>query len=81
MTEKLNILTDEEQQQQGEQKPNERCRNLLCKGLYLNYGLAERVTGDGNFWCGKTQATYGPDDQLVGDGECRHTGRGCYESL
>ena len=76
MTEKLNILAD--QQQQGE-----RCRNLLCKGMFLNYGLAEheRVTGDGNFWCGKTQGIYGPDDQLVGDGECRHTGRGCYETL
>jgi hypothetical protein len=77
MTEKLNILSD------GEQLPqSERCSNLLCKGMFLNYGLpeGERVTGDGNFWCGKTQATYGPDDQLVGDGECRHVGRGCYDS-
>lgn len=59
----------------------ERCQSLLCKGMYLNYGLkeSERVTGDGNFWCGKTQTIYGPDKNLVGDGECRHTGRACYE--
>ncbi len=78
MAETLPILDDQELRAQGE-----RCKNLLCKGMYLNYGLpeTERVTGDGNFWCGKTQTTYGPDDQLVGDGECRHTGRGCYESL
>lgn len=60
----------------------ERCRSLLCKGMYLNYGLpaGERVTGDGNFWCGKTQTVYGPDHKLVGDDPCRHTGRSCYET-
>lgn len=77
MTEKLNILSE------GEQLPEaERCRSLFCKGMFLNYGLAEedRVTGDGHFWCNKTQAEFGPDGQLVGDGECRHIGRGCYDS-
>lgn len=60
----------------------DRCRSLLCKGMYINYGLSEenKVCGDGNFWCGKTQRIYGPDDQFVGDGECRHTGRACYET-
>ncbi|MBS0266908.1 MAG: hypothetical protein JSS02_33585 [Planctomycetes bacterium] len=60
---------------------SDRCRNLCCKGMYLNYGLGqnERVAGDGNFWCGKTQRIFGPDDQLVGDGLCRHTSRSCYE--
>ena len=60
----------------------ERCLSLRCKGMYLNYGLkeSERVTGDGHFWCAKTQRIFGPDDQLVGDGECRHSGRSCYES-
>lgn len=59
----------------------ERCTNLLCKGMYLNYGLPEskRVTGDGNFWCGKTQTTLGPDRNFVTDGDCRHPGRSCYE--
>ena len=59
----------------------ERCRSLRCKGMYLNYGLGqnERVAGDGNFWCAKTQRIFGPDDQLVGEGVCRHTGRSCYE--
>ncbi len=78
MAEQLPIIDEQDQQPTGE-----RCLNLLCKGMYLNSGLPrdEWITGDGNFWCGKTQATYGPDDQLVGDGECRHTGRGCYESL
>lgn len=60
----------------------ERCSNLLCKGMYLNVGQppGKRVTGDGNFWCGKTQTTIGPDRNFVSDGECRHTGRSCYES-
>lgn len=60
---------------------SERCRSLRCKGMYLNYGLGqgERVAGDGNFWCAKTQRIFGPDDQLVGEGVCRHTGRSCYE--
>jgi hypothetical protein len=64
------------------QQLGERCRSLRCKGMYLNYGLGEteRVAGDGNFWCSKTQRIFGPDDQLVGDGVCRHAGRSCYES-
>jgi hypothetical protein len=49
--------------------------------MYLNVGQppGKRVTGDGNFWCGKTQTIIGPDRNFVGDGECRHTGRSCYE--
>lgn len=59
----------------------ERCTSLLCKGMYTNVGQPPgvRVTGDGHFWCGKTQTTIGPDRNFVGDGECRHTGRACYE--
>lgn len=59
----------------------ERCLSLRCKGMYTNFGQPEgtRVTGDGHFWCAKTQRIFGPDDQFVGDGECRHTGRACYE--
>lgn len=69
----------------GESTPavpvGERCRSLRCKGMYLNYGLSDvdRVAGDGNFWCAKTQRVFGPDDNLVGDGECRHSGRACFE--
>jgi len=76
----MNILQPSEQQLPAEQ--GERCRSLRCKGMYLNYGLGEteRVAGDGNFWCAKTQRIFGPDDQLVGDGVCRHSGRSCYES-
>lgn len=60
----------------------ERCQSLRCKGMYLNFGLGEteRVAGDGNFWCGKTQRIFGPDDQFVGDGACRHSGRACYHA-
>jgi hypothetical protein len=60
----------------------ERCLSLRCKGMYLNAGLpeSERVAGDGHFWCAKTQRIFGPDDQLVGDGMCRHSARSCYES-
>jgi hypothetical protein len=71
-----------EQQPHSQEAPSERCLSLRSKGMYLNAGLppGERVTGDGHFWCSKTQRIYGPDDQLVGDGECRHAGRSCYES-
>ncbi len=60
----------------------ERCRSLLCKGMYLNYGLPDdkRVTGDGNYWCGRTQTVLGPDKDFVGDLECRNSGRSCYET-
>jgi hypothetical protein len=66
---------------QPEVPQGERCRSLCCKGMFLNYGLGqnEKVAGDGNFWCAKTQRIFGPDNQLVGDGVCRHTGRSCYE--
>ncbi len=72
-----------EPQPQSGAVQGERCQSLRCKGMYLNQGLAEheRVAGDGHFWCSKTQRIYGPDDQLVGDGHCRHAGRSCYESL
>jgi hypothetical protein len=77
----INLRQLAEQLPQAEVTQGERCRSLRCKGMYLNYGLGqnERVAGDGNFWCAKTQRIFGPDDQLVGDGVCRHTGRGCYE--
>ncbi|MFM7162554.1 MAG: hypothetical protein ACKOGA_07000 [Planctomycetaceae bacterium] len=63
-------------------EPGVRCRSLRCKGMYLNYGLApaDRVTGDGHFWCSKNQKVYGPDDQLVGDLPCRDSSRTCYEA-
>jgi hypothetical protein len=60
----------------------ERCRSLRCNGMYLqgSLGSADHISGDGNFWCNKTQRNFGPDDQFVGDGECRHSRRSCYES-
>ena len=71
MAEELNVL------QQAE-----RCSNLLSKGLYCNAGMppGERATGDGDFWCGKTQTTYGPDDQLCDGDHCRNATRSCYEA-
>jgi len=59
----------------------ERCRSLLSKGLYINAGLppGKEAVGDGNFWCGKTQHTYGPDDRLCDGLECRDSSRSCYE--
>ena len=60
----------------------ERCRHLLSKGLYINQGLppGEEATGDGNFWCGQNQTTYGPDDQLCDGDACRDASRSCYEA-
>lgn len=61
----------------------ERCRFLLSKGMYLNFGLpdGEEVTGDGNFWCGRNQRNRGPDNQLCTVEACRDPRRTCYEVL
>lgn len=58
-----------------------RCRSLLSKGLYINAGLppGKEIAGDGHFWCGKTQRSYGPDDKLCDDADCRNATRNCYE--
>ena len=58
-----------------------RCSSLLSKGLYINAGLAKgkEVTGDGNFWCGKTQKIYGPDDRICDGDRCTDATRSCYE--
>lgn len=60
----------------------ERCRSLLSKGLYINAGLpaGQEVAGDGNFWCGKTQTIFGPDDQICDGENCRNSARTCYEA-
>ncbi len=64
-------------------KNAERCRNLLSHALYVNAGLPpgeEAVDEDGNYWCGKTETTYGPDDQLCDGENCRNPLRSCYEA-
>ncbi len=62
---------------------NERCRFLLSKGMYLNFGLpeGEEVTGEGNFWCGRNQRNRGPDNQLCDLKACMNPKRTCYEVL
>ena len=58
-----------------------RCVNLLSKGMYLNFGLTEeeRCSGDGYFWCGETQRSYGPDGRICDLDECTNSDRECYE--
>ena len=62
-------------------QPSPRCSSLLSKGLYINAGLpkGKEVTGDGNFWCGRTQKIYGPDDRICDGDRCTDTTRTCYE--
>ena len=59
----------------------ERCRHLLSKGLYINWGLppGEEAAGDGNFWCAHTQTIYGPDHRLCDKEPCCNPTRSCYE--
>jgi hypothetical protein len=68
--------------EQPVQQVGEPCRSLRCNGMYLqgSLGDSDHISGDGNFWCNKTQRNYGPDDQFVGNAECRNSGRGCYQS-
>lgn len=62
-------------------QPGQRCRSLLSKGLYINAGFpkGKEVTGDGNFWCGKTQKIYGPDDRICDGDRCTDRTRSCFE--
>lgn len=59
----------------------DRCQCLYSKGLFINAGIkpGEEVTGDGNFWCAKTQTIMGPDRQLCGAEYCLNSARSCYE--
>ncbi len=59
-----------------------RCRQLLSKGLYINAGLppGEEVAGDGSFWCGTTQTSMGPDNQVCDSECCCDATRHCYEA-
>uniref|UniRef100_A0A7C4LMY3 Uncharacterized protein n=1 Tax=Schlesneria paludicola TaxID=360056 RepID=A0A7C4LMY3_9PLAN len=71
MTTDLNVL----------QPSPPRCRSLLSKGLFINHGFppGQEVADEGNFWCGKTQTIYGPDDRLCDGEQCRDSSRTCYE--
>jgi hypothetical protein len=62
--------------------PASRCRNLLSKGLYVNAGLppGEEASGDGHFWCAKTQRIFGPDERLCDGENCRDASRTCFEA-
>jgi hypothetical protein len=61
----------------------DRCRCLYSKGMFINAGMkpGEEATGDGNFWCGRTQTILGPDRQLCDGETCLDRSRGCHESL
>lgn len=50
--------------------------------MYINHGIpkGKEVAGDGNFWCGRTQKIYGPDDKVCDGDRCADTSRSCYES-
>ncbi len=73
MTEELQVL----------ENTTTRCQQLLSKGLYTNAGMppGEKATGDGHFWCGKTQTIFGPDDRLCDAENCTDASRSCYESV
>jgi hypothetical protein len=59
----------------------DRCRHLYSKGLFINAGLkpGEEATGDGNFWCARTQRIQGPDRELCDGEHCLDRSRVCYE--
>lgn len=61
----------------------DRCRCLYSKGLFINAGMkpGEEATGDGNFWCAKTQTIFGPDRHLCDRDYCLDRSRGCHEGL
>ena len=70
-------MSDELKVVQGEY-----CRHLLSKGLFVNDGLpGEHLSSEeSNYWCGKSQTIYGPDDRLCGSKRCLISTRDCYEA-
>ena len=61
----------------------ERCLSLLSNATYVNAGLppGEEAVSEGDSWCGKTQTTFGPDDQLCDGDACRDATRSCHEAI
>lgn len=60
---------------------DERCEFLRWKGLFVDGSPEPNLaSGDGLFWCVKTQNCLGPDGMLVDDHECS-AARTCYRQL
>ena len=59
---------------------DDRCDNLRWKGMYVEAEWDPSVphSGDGLFWCHKTQQCVGPDGKPVDDYEC-NPARKCYK--
>ena len=59
---------------------DDRCFYLLWKGIFIDsWDPGHIPSGDGSFWCNKTQNCLGPDSREVGDYECNETRR-CYKA-
>ena len=60
---------------------DDRCFFLLWKGIFIDSWDPDHIpSGDGSFWCNKTQNCLGPDSREVGDYECNETRR-CYKAM
>jgi hypothetical protein len=60
---------------------DDRCFFLLWKGIFIDSWDPDHIpSGDGSFWCNKTQNCIGPDSREVGDYECNETRR-CYKAM
>ena len=62
---------------------SQRCRHLQSKGMYINFNqpAGEEVAGDGHLWCGRSQSSFGPDNESCGREECIDPERSCYAPL
>lgn len=66
---------------------NEQCKYLDTKKLHvpeLSRGaFIEKLHAgyEGHFWCCRTGAEFGPDDQVVNLIACSDCSRGCYKQL
>jgi len=62
--------------------PQEHCRLLRCKEMFIDTGRAFDITntGSGIYWCSHTQTCLGPDTEVADPEHCK-AGRGCYEGL
>ena len=60
---------------------DDRCEFLRSKDMYVDVSDDPSVrSGDGLFWCHKTQTCLGPDDKIADDYECNEA-RLCFRTL
>jgi hypothetical protein len=61
------------------------CRHLRSNGMYVYTDGTTKETVENIestvYWCMQTMKSFGPEGEMVGGRESRHTTRSCYQPL